>query len=218
MALPPDRTIGIPARAPAHGIDRRPAGRPAGDSLRPVRTADLDYELPPELVAQAPVEPRDAARLLVVERATGRLEHRAVRELPELLRPDDVLVLNTTRVRHARLRGRRATGGAVEVLLLAPLADGAWEALARPSRRLRPGDAIEMGELLVRVVERGEGGTVVVRLEAEGPLEAAIQRTGVVPLPPYIREPLADPARYQTIYADRVGSAAAPTAGLHLTP
>ena len=120
-----------------------------------MRTDDLDYALPPELVAQEPVEPRDAARLLVVDRATGALQHRHVRDLPELVRPDDLVVVNTTRVRHARLRGRRATGGAVEVLLLAPRADGAWDALARPARRLRPGEAIAVGDrLAVRIVER----------------------------------------------------------------
>jgi S-adenosylmethionine:tRNA ribosyltransferase-isomerase len=104
------------------------------------------------------------------------------------------------------------------VLLLGPRADGTWGALARPARRLRPGERLSAGELIVEVVERAEGGTVLVRLEAEGPLEAAIQRSGAVPLPPYIRAALDDPARYQTVYADRVGSAAAPTAGLHLTP
>ena len=106
------------------------------------------------------------------------------------MRPDDLVVVNTTRVRHARLRGRRATGGAVEVLLLAPRADGAWDALARPARRLRPGEAIAVGERLdVRIVERTAEGGVVVRLESDDPLEDAIERAGAVPLPPYIRAP-----------------------------
>jgi S-adenosylmethionine:tRNA ribosyltransferase-isomerase len=184
-----------------------------------VRTDDLDYALPPELVAQEAVEPRDAARLLVVDRASGVLAHRHVRDLPELVRPDDLVVVNTTRVRHARLRGHRATGGAVEVLLLAPRADGAWDALARPARRLKPGEAIAIGDrLTVRIVERAPEGGVVVRLESDDPLEDAIERAGVVPLPPYIRAEPADPGRYQTVYAERTGSAAAPTAGLHLTP
>ncbi len=135
------------------------------------------------------------------------------------MRPDDLVVVNSTRVRHARLRGRRATGGAVEVLLLAPRADGAWEALARPARRLRPGEAIAVGDrLVVRIVERTAEGGMVVRLESQDPLEDAIERAGAVPLPPYIRAELRDPGRYQTVYAERTGSAAAPTAGLHLTP
>jgi S-adenosylmethionine:tRNA ribosyltransferase-isomerase len=184
-----------------------------------VRTDDLDYALPPELVAQEAVEPRDAARLLVVDRASGALVHRHVRDLPELVRSDDLVVVNTTRVRHARLRGHRATGGAVEVLLLAPRADGAWDALARPARRLKPGEAIAIGDrLTVRIVERAPEGGVVVRLESDDPLEDAIERAGVVPLPPYIRAEPSDPGRYQTVYAERTGSAAAPTAGLHLTP
>ena len=183
-----------------------------------MRLDDLDYALPAELIAQEPVEPRDASRLLVVDRATGVLQDRAFRDLPDLLRPDDVVVLNTTRVIPARLRLRRATGGAAEVLLLEARADGDWEALVRPARRLRPGERLAGDGLEAEVVEVRAAGEAVVRLHAEGPLEAALERAGEMPLPPYIGTPLADPERYQTVYAAQPGSAAAPTAGLHFTP
>lgn len=192
-----------------------------------MRLEDFDYELPPELIAQAPVEPRDASRLLVVHREGGRLEHRHFRDLPEYLRAGDVLVRNVTRVLRARLVGRRPGGGTAELLLLEPRPDGTWEALGRPARRLRPGTAVRVppaeassggGELVAAVTAVLGGGRVVVRLEAEGPLDAALEQYGQVPLPPYIRRPLADPGRYQTIYAAQPGSVAAPTAGLHFTP
>ena len=183
-----------------------------------MRLDDLDYALPPELIAQEPVEPRDASRLLVVDRASGALSDRAFRDLPELLRPDDVVVLNTTRVIPARLRLRRASGGAAEVLLLEARADGDWEALVRPARRLRIGERLAGDGLEAEVVERRDAGEAVVRLHADGPLEAALERAGEMPLPPYIGTPLRDPERYQTVYAARPGSAAAPTAGLHFTP
>lgn len=183
-----------------------------------MRLDDLDYALPAELIAQEPVEPRDASRLLVVDSATGVLQDRAFRDLPDLLRPADVVVLNTTRVIPARLRLRRATGGAAEVLLLEARADGDWEALVRPARRLRPGERLAGDGLEAEVVEVRAAGEAVVRLHAEGPLEAALERAGEMPLPPYIGTPLADPERYQTVYAAQPGSAAAPTAGLHFTP
>lgn len=182
-----------------------------------MRLDDLDYELPPDLIAQEPVEPRDASRLLVVDRATGALADRVFSELPSLLRPDDVVVVNTTRVIPARLRLRRATGGAAEALLLEARADGDWEALVRPARRLRPGERLAAAGLEVEVIELRDAGEAVVRLHAEGPLEVALARAGEMPLPPYIEKPLADPERYQTVYAAQPGSAAAPTAGLHFT-
>jgi S-adenosylmethionine:tRNA ribosyltransferase-isomerase len=175
---------------------------------------DFDYELPATAIAQVPVEPRDAARLLVS--LAGGVAHRRVADLPELLAPGDVLVVNDTRVRPARLRLRRATGGMVEVLLIEArgepgAATATWEALVRPSRKLPPGTRIEVPGLVVVIGEQLGGGRR--RVELRGSFEAH----GVVPLPPYIRAPLADPERYQTVYAREPGSAAAPTAGLHLT-
>lgn len=168
-------------------------------------TSLLDYELPPELIAQRPIDPRDASRLLVYRRDSETIEHRMFVDLPRLLL-DELVVVNDSRVVPARLRLRRASGGAVEVLLLEAVAgNGLWEALARPTRRLRAGERLGSVEL---VESLGEGRWLV-RLEGEP--------DGEVPLPPYIREPLADPERYQTVFAREAGSAAAPTAGLHLT-
>jgi S-adenosylmethionine:tRNA ribosyltransferase-isomerase len=168
-------------------------------------TALLDYELPVELVAQRPLEPRDASRLLVYRRATASIEHRAFAELPELL-TGELVVVNDTRVVPARLRLRRATGGAVEVLLVENVGHGRWEALAKPSARLSEGEPLGP----VRLVESLGEGRWLVELEGEP--------AGEAPLPPYITEPLRDPGRYQTVYAEAAGSAAAPTAGLHFTP
>jgi S-adenosylmethionine:tRNA ribosyltransferase-isomerase len=200
---------------------------------------DFDYELPPELIAQTPVEPRDSSRLLVVYRDThrplspaaygrrdpGALEHRVFRDIVEYLRPGDLLVANQSRVLPARLRGiKEGTGGAAEVLLLAVRSDrgpDTWEALVRPGRRLREGQCIVFGEgeLAVRVGERTPSGGRIVRFEAaEGDVAAALARLGTMPLPPYIHTPLRDAERYQTVYAREPGSAAAPTAGLHFTP
>jgi S-adenosylmethionine:tRNA ribosyltransferase-isomerase len=171
-----------------------------------MKTSELDYELPAELIAQRPLERRDQSRLLVYERATGAVRHRRFDELPDELRADALTVVNDTRVLPARLRLRRAGGGEAEVLLLERLgANGLWEGLARPSRRLRPGERLGPVELLEPL---GEGRW---RLRLEG------EPAGEAPLPPYITEPLADLERYQTIYAEHEGSAAAPTAGLHFT-
>jgi S-adenosylmethionine:tRNA ribosyltransferase-isomerase len=168
-------------------------------------TAQLEYELPPELIAQRPAERRDESRLLVFDRATGDVRHRRFSELPEDL-GDELVVVNDTRVIPARLRLRREGGGEAEVLLLERVgADGVWEGLARPSRRLRPGQRLGPVEL----VESLGGGRWLLRLEGEP--------AGEAPLPPYITEPLQDPERYQTVYAREEGSAAAPTAGLHFT-
>jgi S-adenosylmethionine:tRNA ribosyltransferase-isomerase len=168
-------------------------------------TALLDYELPPELIAQRPAEPRDSSRLLVFRRDSATIEHRSFSELPDVIE-DELVVVNDSRVVPARLRLRRATGGSVELLLLeATRADGLWEALARPARRLRVGERVGPVDL---VEPLGEGRWLV-RLDGEP--------KGETPLPPYIREPLEDPERYQTVYASAPGSAAAPTAGLHFT-
>ncbi len=171
-----------------------------------MEASELDYELPEALIAQHPAERRDESRLLVYERATGEVRHRRFRDLPEELPAGALVVVNDTRVVPARLRLRRASGGAVEVLLVERLAGEEWEGLARPSRRLRAGERLGPVELLEPL---GEGRW---RLRLHGP------PGGELPLPPYIREPLGDPSRYQTVYARREGSAAAPTAGLHFTP
>jgi S-adenosylmethionine:tRNA ribosyltransferase-isomerase len=172
-----------------------------------VKTSELDYDLPPELIAQRPAGRRDASRLLVYERATGAVRHRCFRELPEELRRGELVVVNDTRVVPARILLERPGGGAGEVLLLERRdEDGLWEGLARPSRRLRAGHRFGPVEL---VEPLGEGRWL---------LRLAGEPAGETPLPPYITEPLADPERYQTVYADEAGSAAAPTAGLHFTP
>jgi S-adenosylmethionine:tRNA ribosyltransferase-isomerase len=186
--------------------------------------ADFDYDLPGGTIAQAPIEPRDRARLLV-DRGPGHApEHRTVAHLPSLIRPGDVIVVNTTRVLPARLTLRKPTGGAVEVLLLERLATGAWEALVRPSRKVPPGTVLTAGpDLDVWFGGPGPGdgeGTREVALTVPSGVDelAVLDRYGVVPLPPYITAPLADPERYQTVFAERPGSVAAPTAGLHITP
>ena len=169
----------------------------------------LDYELPPELVAQHPPARRDEARLLVHDRATGETRHRSVRDLPDEI-GGRLVVVNDTRVVPARLAVRRASGGAVEILLVERLAEDVWEALARPSRRLQVGETLE-----------GDGGEVeLLESLGEGRWRIRVHRAprGELPLPPYIHETLADPERYQTVYAHEAGSAAAPTAGLHFTP
>jgi len=199
-----------------------------------LRLADLDYDLPAELIAQTPAEPRDAARLLVVHAATGRLQDRVVRDLPRLLRPGDLLVRNDTRVFPARAFFRRATGGRLEVLFLRPLegAEGApgpgsgaagaepWEALVRGRPRAGEelgGDGPAAAWRLVCERPLGEGRWRVVSLGAAS-VHERLEAFGQTPTPPYIRAPVADPERYQTTYARRTGSAAAPTAGLHFTP
>jgi S-adenosylmethionine:tRNA ribosyltransferase-isomerase len=183
--------------------------------------ACFDYELPPDAIAQRPVEPRDAARLLV-DRGPGPVEHRRVNDLPELLTPGDVLVVNATRVLRARLRLQKPTGGGVEVLLLARGDDGWWSALVRPGRRVAAGTVLRAGDdLAVEIGDGDDGGQRRVRLHTTRTDEqaelAALERHGEVPLPPYIHEALDDPERYQTVFARAPGSVAAPTAGLHLT-
>jgi S-adenosylmethionine:tRNA ribosyltransferase-isomerase len=182
-----------------------------------MRATALDYQLPPELIAQRAAEPRDSARLLVYDRSSGQLRHRRFRDLPLELDTSDLLVVNDTRVLPVRLRARRASGGAAELLLLEPRGESGWEALVRPYRRLREGETLEAGELRATIIERLGEGRVHVSVEADGPFEQALERAGEMPLPPYITEPLDDNARYQTVYARQPGSAAAPTAGLHFT-
>jgi S-adenosylmethionine:tRNA ribosyltransferase-isomerase len=186
-----------------------------------IKTADFSYDLPPELIAQTPLDKRDASRLLLLNRETGKTEHRVFHDLPQFLRPGDCLVLNDSRVLPARLIGRRAqTGGVCELLLLRDMGDRVWECLARPGRKLRPGAEVIFGSGELRgVVERvSEGGKRLVRFFYDGIFLEILARLGKMPLPPYIKTELADGERYQTVYARASGSAAAPTAGLHFTP
>jgi len=185
-----------------------------------MRLDEFDYQLPDERIAQQPAEPRDSARLLVDQGSSAPV-HRHVRDLGEFLRDGDVLVVNDTKVIPARLRLARATGGAAEVLLLEPLTDDrrTWEAMVRPAKKLHPGEELFAGEkALVRVLRRSDAGdTMIVELMGEGDALDLLQRYGEMPLPPYITGGLDRPERYQTVYANEPASAAAPTAGLHLT-
>lgn len=192
---------------------------------RPVTLADFDYALPEELIAQEPVSPRDASRLLVVPRGgDAALAERRFAELPELLREGDLLVMNDTRVLPARLLGSKASGGRCELLLLEPLdgEDGArWRALGQASKPLRPGGRLAFGALAAEVLAAPGGGVFEVRFDRAGAaLRAVLEEVGRMPLPPYIRRPPSaeDRERYQTVVARVPGSAAAPTAGLHFTP
>jgi len=179
-----------------------------------VKTSDFDYELPPELIAQTPIEPRDHSRLLVVGRDGGKIAHRHFYDLPDLLKKGDVLVFNDSRVLPARLFGHRAGfSGKVEILLLRRVEPLLWEVLVKPSRRIDVATRIELDGLWGDVVERKEGSVRIVRFSDE----EALERAGKVPLPPYIHRPVDNPERYQTVYSKVKGSAAAPTAGLHFT-
>ncbi len=189
-----------------------------------MRTADFDYHLPPELIAQTPTDRREAARLLTLDRATGATGHHGVADLPVLLARGDLLVVNDTRVLAARIFGRRATGGRVEALLLEPAparGAGCWTAMVRAGGSLRPGEDITVGEGGLHIVAAEGNGRFVVRATA-GRVEDLMERAGKLPLPPYIRRDAVDPRddldreRYQTVYAARPGAIAAPTAGLHL--
>lgn len=184
-----------------------------------MKTSDFNYQLPQELIAQKPIEPRDSSRLMVLFRKSGVLQHRCFFEIVEYLQPGDVLVLNDSRVIPAKLLGHKLSGGAkVEILLLNRESPGVWKTLARPARRLKPGTEAkfegEKEKLLAEVLERKANGTLLIRLENE----ALLEKVGKVPLPPYIHAPLQDSERYQTVYGREKGSVAAPTAGLHFTP
>jgi len=180
-----------------------------------MKTSDFDYHLPPKFIAQTPIEPRDHSRLMVLSRDACSIAHRYFFELADLLHEGDVMVFNDSRVIPARLIGRKAgSGGRVELLLLRRMGPGLWEALVRPGRRVSKGTRIELEGLQGEVLEQMEGALRVLRFSDE----EALERLGQVPLPPYIKLPLEDPERYQTIYARVKGSAAAPTAGLHFTP
>ena len=184
-----------------------------------MKTKDFWYDLPEELIAQTPLQQRDSSRLLVLGRNTGEVTHRHFYDILDYLRPDDVLVINDSRVLPARLLGSRPTGGAVELLLLRDLGDKKWECLAKPGRKLQPGQQVIFGngELTATVREICEDGNRIVEFHYEGIFLEVLERLGKMPLPPYIKAELQDQERYQTVYSRHVGSAAAPTAGLHFT-
>ena len=186
-----------------------------------MKTSDFYYDLPQELIAQTPIEKRDTSRLMTLDRATGEVGHHRFYELPDFLRPGDCLILNDSRVLPARLLGQRLPGGgACEVLLLTDKGDKTWECLVRPGRKMRTGAKLSFGngELTAEVVGEVEGGNRLVRFDYEGIFLEVLEHLGKMPLPPYIKEELQDKERYQTVYSKVLGSAAAPTAGLHFTP
>ncbi len=184
-----------------------------------MKTSDFMYDLPERLIAQSPLQQRDASRLLVLDKRTGEREHSHFFDLPKYLRPGDCMVLNDSRVIPARLIGARPTGGAAEVLLLKQLDADRWECLVRPGKKLRAGAKVLFGdgELTATVEDVSPDGNRIVRFDYQGIFLEVLERLGRVPLPPYIKQQLDDPERYQTVYSLHPGSAAAPTAGLHFT-
>ncbi len=184
-----------------------------------MKTSDFYYELPEELIAQTPLEKRDGSRLLHLDKKSGEVEHRHFFDLPEYLHEGDCLVVNDSRVLPARLFGNRETGGAVEVVLLRDKGEGVWECLTRPGRKTKPGTKLSFGEgeLAATVVEACEDGNKLLKFDYQGIFLEVLERLGKMPLPPYIKAELKDKERYQTVYSKEVGSAAAPTAGLHFT-
>jgi S-adenosylmethionine:tRNA ribosyltransferase-isomerase len=184
-----------------------------------MKTNDFNYDLPPELIAQTPIEPRDSSRLLILNRKDGSIEHRHFFEITDYLHDGDVMVFNNSRVLPARLKGKReGSGGVVEILLLRRLGENTWEGLVKPAKRLQPGAKIEIvsnaEQITAEITGTGKEGVRQIHFSDETRLLAA----GEMPLPPYIHEPLTNQERYQTVYSKVVGSAAAPTAGLHFTP
>ena len=184
-----------------------------------MKTHDFWYDLPEELIAQTPLEKRDTSRLCVLDRQTGKETHKHFYDIIDYLQPGDCLVMNDSRVLPARLLGHRPTGGAIEVLLLRDLGNKRWECLCKPGRKMQVGNEVIFGdgELTAKVVEVQETGNRVVEFQYEGIFLEVLERLGKMPLPPYIKAELADQERYQTVYSREVGSAAAPTAGLHWT-
>ncbi|MBQ3090259.1 MAG: tRNA preQ1(34) S-adenosylmethionine ribosyltransferase-isomerase QueA [Oscillospiraceae bacterium] len=185
-----------------------------------MKTSDFSYYLPPEQIAQTPLEQRDSSRLMTLDKQTGRVGHYHFSDLKDFLRPGDCLVMNNSRVLPARLIGKRETGGACEVLLLIDRGEKTWECLVRPGKKLRPGARISFGDgkLTAEVTQVLEDGNRLVRFDYEGIFLEILEELGKMPLPPYIKEELQNQERYQTVYSKVSGSAAAPTAGLHFTP
>ena len=184
-----------------------------------MKRSDFYFDLPERLIAQTPIPQRDSSRLLVLDKETGAMEHRRFYDIVDYLNPGDCLVLNDSRVLPARLFGARETGGAVEVVLLKDLGDGVWECLTRPGKKTKPGTVLSFGdgELKGTVIATVEGGNRLIRFDYSGIFLEVLERLGKMPLPPYIHEELEDSERYQTVYSKVIGSAAAPTAGLHFT-
>ena len=184
-----------------------------------MKKSDFSFDLPEELIAQTPIPERDHSRLLVLDKETGEIRHRHFYDLPDYLGEGDCLVLNDSRVLPARLLGCRSSGGSVELVLLRDLGEGKWECLSRPGRKIKPGTELSFGEgeLRATVLEIAEGGNRIVQFHYEGIFLEVLERLGKMPLPPYIKEELQDAERYQTVYSRELGSAAAPTAGLHFT-
>ena len=184
-----------------------------------MKKSDFDFYLPEELIAQTPLEKRDNSRLLHLDKNTGKIEHKHFYDIKQYIRPGDCLVLNDSRVLPARLIGTRPTGGAVELVLLKDLGDNCWECLSRPGRKTKPGQELIFGngELTGVVQELTQGGNRIVKFDYKGIFLEILERLGKMPLPPYIKEELQDSERYQTVYSKELGSAAAPTAGLHFT-
>jgi S-adenosylmethionine:tRNA ribosyltransferase-isomerase len=206
-------------------LSPKPANEPRPDR-GPLKTSDFDYSLPQELLAQTPIEPRDQSRLMMLDRRERSFEHRQFFEIVDYLKAGDVMVFNDTRVIPARLFGQKAeSGGRLEILLLRRVSPDIWETLVRPAKRVKVGTQIRIANesvagvgqdsgIIAEAIEAGQGGTRLLRFSDE----TALPRLGKVALPPYIHQPLADPERYQTVYANVSGSVAAPTAGLHFTP
>ena len=184
-----------------------------------LKTEDFWYDLPEELIAQTPLEKRDSSRLLALDRKTGETSHKHFYDIYDYLQPGDCLVMNDSRVLPARLLGKRPSGGAVELLLLRDMGDKKWECLAKPGRKLQPGQEVIFGdgELTATILEILDDGNRLVEFHFEGIFLEVLERLGKMPLPPYIKAQLEDQERYQTVYSREVGSAAAPTAGLHFT-
>ena len=186
-----------------------------------MKTSDYYYDLPHELIAQTPVEPRNSSRLMILHKDSGELEHRIFKDLPEYLRPGDCLILNDTRVIPARIYGvKEETGAVVEFLLLTQKENNVWECLCKPGKRAKVGTRFNFGEVKLygTVIELQEDGNRLVQFDCQGNIYAVLDQIGQMPLPPYIKEKLQDKERYQTVYSRELGSAAAPTAGLHFTP
>ena len=183
-----------------------------------MKTEEFDYHLPEELIAQTPAERRDSSRLLILDRAHKTITHGLFSDIVNYIHPGDALVINNTRVIKARLLGRRRTGGRVEVLLLNPVGRDTWECLGRPGNKMPPGEQVFVGDMVGRIEAKTSYGGRLIKWQYQGRWEDVLERYGEIPLPPYIKTPLKDPERYQTVYAEVPGSAAAPTAGLHFTP